>query len=274
MEHSLGRRPLEVKWTFLLAVTLLLPGVTSRALDSDAITLPSVDLTKPDDTVEDHDSEVLTYARRDINKTEITDLEGSPVVNNRTETDDEKDEDEALALFSLIVKRAIEEEEDQGDMDDSEAGKPETSSVDEDKFSISDLPKLLKPLIDAFSDSSTSEAPSKDDFLSWFPSLKDLFEPTKPSGNEATNGAARAGRRSSFSTAWEPSPQASPSSARPPEPEILPSSELDDLIATAPTITRPPTTITKKNPVPISKRPITIHPPDDSDSEEDSEMDS
>ncbi|XP_060095172.1 uncharacterized protein LOC132572294 [Heteronotia binoei] len=290
MKRSLGRRPLEVKFAFILAVTLLLPGVTSRSIVStttspDVTSGPTVgnleeepapdkfelepnseeeDSTEHDDTMEDHDIEAVS----DINSIETTDLGESPLVNNETETNDESDEDDALTFFTLLAKRAADEETS----DDSEEDESETNSVDEDKFSISDLPKLLKPLIDAFSDQSNSEAPSKDDFLSWFPSLKDLFEPKKPKGSEATNSSTRSGRRSSVSAASGPSLQTSPLATQSPEHEILPSSQPDDLIVTVTTITRPPITITEP-PVSTSERPITINPSEDSDSEEDPEMD-
>ncbi|KAL8212986.1 UNVERIFIED_CONTAM: hypothetical protein K2H54_059951 [Gekko kuhli] len=270
---------------------VLTRGVTSRSIVSNATTSPDVtsnpeagdlaeepvldkfkpefdsegeDSTKPDGTLEDHDTETVS----DIDKIETANLEESPLDSNGTRTNDESDEDDALALFSLLVKRAVDEEI----TDDSEEDESETSSVDEDKFSFSDLRQLFKPLIDAFTDQSSSEAPSKNDFLSWFPSLKDLFEPNKPGGTEATEATTRPGRRSSFSTASEPSLQGPPASVKPPEPEILTSSQPDALITTVPTVTGSPITI-PKTPGPFSKHPVTINPADNSDSDEDSETD-
>ncbi|XP_077180724.1 uncharacterized protein LOC143831544 [Paroedura picta] len=240
MKHGLGRKPLGGTLAFVLAVTLLLPGVTSMSIDPTATASPT--------------------AVSDINETETANVEESPPGDNGTRTDEESAEEDALALFSLLVKRAVDEEI----ADVGEEEKSETDLVDEDKFSISDFPKLLKPLIDAFSDESRSEAPSKDDFLSWFPSLKDLLEPNKPKGTEATSSATRSGRRSSLSTTTEPPPPTTSASAQPPEHEILASSQLDALATTVPTITSPPISITKP--------PVSI-PPEDSASAESSEMD-
>uniref|UniRef100_A0ACB8EGB0 Uncharacterized protein n=1 Tax=Sphaerodactylus townsendi TaxID=933632 RepID=A0ACB8EGB0_9SAUR len=225
------------------------------------------DISEPDGTLEDDDIE----AANDTNETETTNLEGPAVVSEGTRANDTVDEADALALFSLIVKRAIEEDEEEA-INDSNEGKSETESVDEDTFSISDLPKLFKPLIDAFSDASGSEAPKKADFLSWFPSLKDLFKPSKPSETEATNSAAQPGRRSSLPVISDPSLQVPPASAQLPEPEILPSSPPHYMTNIVPTVTVPPVTVTKPK-IPTYKPPITINSPDDSNSDEDLETD-
>lgn len=247
---------------------MALSGVTSRSIVSTTSASPTEssgpqvgdheekpvhDKFKPEPNSDGENSAVS-----DVNET--TNLEEFPLVNNGTGTNEESEEDDALALFSLLVKRAVDEEI----AGDSEEDESETNSVDEDNFSFSDLPKLFKPLIDTFSDESRSEAPSKDDFLSWFPSLKELLEPSKPRGTAATNSTPRSGRRSSFSAASEPS-----------QPEILPSSQPDAFIAAIPTTTRPPIT-TPKYPVPSSKHPVTIDPTgdnDDDDDDDDSEVD-
>ncbi|CAI5767924.1 Hypothetical predicted protein [Podarcis lilfordi] len=198
--------------------------------------------------------------KEDANEEGASNVEVSPKENRRAETNilegvvDPTDLDDALNFISLIAKRAAEEleEEEAEEMmssdDDAlnfirlvakraaeeeeaaEEGKP----VDEDSFLFTDLPKILGPLLKAFSSTpENSEAPSPDDFFSWFPDLKKLLEDPKPTG-----------RRSYLPTSPQPALQISPASPQPTGSEGLSSPSLPEASASTaqPTIPEPPQT--------------------------------
>ncbi|XP_032997462.1 proline-, glutamic acid- and leucine-rich protein 1-like [Lacerta agilis] len=128
-------------------------------------------------------------------------------------------DDDALNFIRLVAKRAAEEEEA------VEGGK----SVDEDSFLFTDLPKILGPLLKAFSSApENSDAPSPDDFFSWFPDLKKLLEDPKPTD-----------RRSYLPTSPQPPLQIAPASPQPTGSEVL--REVSASTA-QPTIPEPPQT--------------------------------
>ncbi|XP_053234582.1 neurofilament medium polypeptide-like [Podarcis raffonei] len=303
MKLSSGRMPLGVKSAFVLAVVLLLQGVTCMSLRSTAATSAPVSLSvanpsvagtlekeealdeneidanepKMDYDEADRDDDSLEYdgtvsldkvgatespkdtMKEDANEEGASNVEVSPKENRRAETNilegvDPTDLDDALNFISLIAKRAgeeLEEEEVEEMMssdDDAlnfirlvakraaeeeeaaEEGKP----VDEDSFLFTDLPKILGPLLKAFSSTpENSEAPSPDDFFSWFPDLKKLLEDPKP-----------AGRRSYLPTSPQPALQISPASPQPTGSEVLSSPSLPEVSASTaqPTIPEPPQT--------------------------------
>ncbi|XP_078244862.1 uncharacterized protein LOC144587591 isoform X2 [Pogona vitticeps] len=164
--------------------------------------------------------------------TEENNLEEPPKNNDKPEDDvadnpiglDEHDETEedALNLIRLMVKRAIEEDEDEDD-----EAQPET--IDEDDFSFSDMSKIFEPLIEAFSQVE-SGAPAPEDVFSWLPALKDLLQPKEePSASQPTDlPPDTAERRSNFPTSLGPSLQIAPAASpeQPAESEILPSPSL------------------------------------------------
>lgn len=181
-----------------------------------------------------------------VNKEQGTTLWGSvntsepriPEEENLKMIEDEKED--PLALLSLLIKRAIE--------DDYGTGELET--IDEDDFSFSDLPKIFEPLIKAFSSSPNSEPPAPEDFLSWFPSLKELLDPPREEPASVTsspsNSITQPARRSDLPTSLEPSLQMAPavSSAQPNEVENLPvpSSLEESFTSIVPTLPTPPQT--------------------------------
>lgn len=214
-----------------------------------------VDLTEHDDSwdnigaiipdLEDLDSPQVNRTEG-VNKEQGTTLWGSlntsepsiPEEENLKMIEDE--EEDPLALLSLFVKRAIEE--------DYGAGESET--IDEDDFSFSDLPKIFEPLIKAFSGSPKSEPPPPEDFLSWFPSLKELLDPPREEPASVTssprNSITQPAKKSDLPTLLEPSLQMAPavSSARPNEAENLPfpSSLEESFTSIVPTLPTPPQT--------------------------------
>ncbi|XP_015680615.1 uncharacterized protein LOC107295801 [Protobothrops mucrosquamatus] len=182
-----------------------------------------------------------------VNKEQGITVWGSPNTSKPSIAEEENlkmiaDEEEgSLALLSLLVKRAVEE--------DYEAGESETI-LDEDDFSFSDLPKIFEPLIKAFSGSPTSEPPSPEDFFSWFPSLKELLDPPREEPASVTSSPRKSitppTRRSAVPTLLEPSLQMAPAipSAQPNEAESLPfpSSLEESITSIIPTLPTPPQT--------------------------------
>ncbi|XP_063152465.1 uncharacterized protein LOC134492205 [Candoia aspera] len=169
--------------------------------------------------------------------------------NLKTTADEEED---SLALLSLLVKRALEDDDGANEPEalneDEEESEPEAEAIDEDDFSFSDLPKIFESLIKAFSGSPGSEPPPPEDFFSWFPSLKELLDPTKEEPASVTssprNSITQPERRSGLPTPLEPALQMAPAfaSAQPDESENLPSLSnfsIASIIPTFPTDSTP-----------------------------------
>ncbi|XP_058028880.1 uncharacterized protein LOC131193095 [Ahaetulla prasina] len=213
-----------------------------------------VDLTEEDDSWDNigaiiPDLEVLDSPQvngtEGVNKEQGTTLWGSLNTSEPRIPEEEnlkiiEDEEDPLALLSLIIKRAIAE--------DYGAGELET--IDEDDFSFSDLPKIFEPLIKVFSGSPRSEPPPPEDFLSWFPSLKELLDPPREEPSSVTssprNSITQPARSSSLPTSLEPSLQMASAvpSAQPNEAENLPvpSSLEESFTSIVPTLPTPPQT--------------------------------
>ncbi|XP_053156625.1 uncharacterized protein LOC128346888 isoform X2 [Hemicordylus capensis] len=231
------------------------PELESNEPETDS---NEVDLTARDDSL-DHD-ETTTLDKEPTNSPQedakMTKEESSSnleefLMDNVTEANtaegeylndlDDDDVDEELAadaaeLMNFIVKRAAEE--------DDKAGNPQTGPINVDEFSFSDLPKLLGPLVKAFSGSPESEPPP-DEFFSWFPALKKLLDAYMDQANEATStdlptsSVLQPARRSGFPTSPEPALQIVPASTQQAESEVLPSpSFLAELVP--PAISEPP----------------------------------
>ncbi|XP_060615361.2 uncharacterized protein [Anolis sagrei] len=306
MKLGWGRMPARMRLAFLFAVTLLLPDVSSmsvyRSVETTDATSASVTsapketnidiegdssevgLTPLDDSpeffasvspvTEESGTTLLNIGKEETNEEtginlkeiseESDELESNTAEDGNADGWDELEEleDAALDLVRLIVKRDAEE--------DDEAEEPTPETVDEDDFSFSDLVRVLKPLIKAFSNSE-SGPPSPDDFFSWLPALKDLLESSKePSTSKPlANTVTRPARMSSFTTFPEPNLQIAPasppedSSAEPSvklsESEVFPSLPVLEEVATfvPPTIPLPP------QPKPSKHYPSDAPPPED-----------
>ncbi|XP_026576538.1 uncharacterized protein LOC113449646 [Pseudonaja textilis] len=288
ISFSLGRMPFSGSLVFVLATTLLFTGVISMSIqgpvektvavaptvaNGSGAELPEkegafekdnlkpnelevdsnkVDLTELDDSwdnigaiipdLEDLDSPQVNGTGGDYKEQGAT-LWGSLNTSEPSIPEEEnlrmiEDEEDPMTLLNLFFQRAIEE--------DYGAGESET--IDEDDFSFSDLPRIFEPLIKAFSGSPKSEPPSPEDFLSWFPSLKELLDPTREEPASVTsspkNSITQPARRPDLPTPLEPSLQMAPAipSAQPDEAESLafPSSLEESFTTIVPTLPIPP----------------------------------
>ncbi|XP_003217971.1 histone-lysine N-methyltransferase SETD1A [Anolis carolinensis] len=303
MKLGWGRMPARMKLAFIFAVALLLPDVTSmsiyRSVETVGTTSASVTsapketnvetegdsselgLTPLDDSpeffasvlpaTEEAGTTLLNIGKEETNEETGTNLKEIPEESDDMEVDTAEDvnpdgldeleelEDAALDLVRLFVKRDAEEE------DEEEAEEPTPETVDEDDFSFSDLPRVLKPLIKAFS-SSESGPPSPDDFFSWLPALKDLLESSKElsASKPIANTVTRPAGMSSFTTFPEPNLQIAPASS-PAEPSAEPSARLSEseIFPSLPILEEVATFVPPTIPLPPqpSRRPPSYAPP-------------